>query len=177
MADGNDDGERSSEGAPHDGERGESGETFVAPQSRRRFLALMAGSAGATVLSPLDLAHAAAAGAHVRSGEGPVSMTWSMQFTRTADLVDLKFTFHNLTVIASPSPHLAKMIDADAFMIVEFPPQHVAERCSGTRMWRGELVDEVAPLRHHSRRLGLLQHHFADQHLPRVAREIGRAHV
>ncbi|MEY4372396.1 MAG: hypothetical protein RL219_1165 [Actinomycetota bacterium] len=104
---------------------------FVAPQSRRRFLALMAGGAGATIISPAELAAAAAreparsVGPALPLFDNPTS--WTFTFSRAADLIDLRFTFYNLQVTGSPERLTKEYGSRAAYIVVEFPPQHVAE--------------------------------------------------
>jgi len=103
--------------------------SLIAPQSRRRFLALMAGGVGATFISPAELAQAAEH--RVSMGAAPSTFVfdfWSVQFTRTKDLVDLTFWFKNLEVSTRGGRHLVKAnSDKPSYIVIEFPPQHVAE--------------------------------------------------
>ena len=101
---------------------------LIEPQSRRRFLALMAGGVGATFVSPAELAHAAANRVGANAQLPTIERVWSAQFTRTKDLVDLNFTFVNLTLDGRSPRRLVKQnVNNSAYVIVEFPPQHVAE--------------------------------------------------
>ena len=110
------------------GEQDDALPPLIEPQSRRRFLALMAGTAGATFIAPAELAHAASNRVAANAAAPTVDRVWSAQFTRTKDLVDLTFTFVNLRVSGTVSRTLVKQDDNEsAFVIVEFPPQHVAE--------------------------------------------------
>jgi len=89
---------------------------------------MAAGTAGSVFLSPADLASAAAN--RPALGDAPSLFgNFSVQFTRARDLIDLTFTFVNLTVTAGRSGFFLTKSNsrASSFIIVEFPPQHVAE--------------------------------------------------
>ena len=101
---------------------------LVPLQSRRTFLAMATGAAGSVFLSPADLASAAAN--RPALGEQPLLFgNFSVRFTRTRDMIDLTFTFVNLTISDGRSgKFLTKTLSfLSSFIIVEFPPQHVAE--------------------------------------------------
>lgn len=104
---------------------------FIAPPSRRRFLALMAGGAGATFISPAELAAAAerglGGGIDPAAGDPDTPTSFTFSFSRASDLIDLRFTLYNLELAGSPQKLVKQFGAKPAYIVVEFPPQHVAE--------------------------------------------------
>ena len=105
----------------------EGSDSFVVMPSRRTFLAMMAGTAAVIAVSGSDPVSAVAGpGGGVTT---PKVNNFTLQLTRTSDMVDLTLRFSNLAVgtvkgvkVLQTSNPLYK-----SYLVVEFPSQHVAE--------------------------------------------------
>ncbi len=97
---------------------------FAPPPSRRRFLAMLAGTVSVTALG---LSDGRASAAPIVPVVDPSN--FDLRLTRTKDLIDVRLRFRNLRVATvSGAKRVVKYdVTKPSFLVVEFEPQHVAE--------------------------------------------------